>query len=90
MTDTASPAADHKPPSFDRRVAFACLGMACGLVMGLFLWCFDLITGHHHAVIPITLGLILLEGVIGAVVAQQDKGKLDDLLTIIIAFFVIP
>jgi predicted lipid-binding transport protein (Tim44 family) len=90
MTGTASPSADNKAPSFDRRVAFAFLGMACGLAMGLLLWCFDLLFGTHHAVITITLSLMLLEAVIGAVVAQQDKGKLDDLLSFIIAFFIVP
>jgi hypothetical protein len=90
MAGTASPSAEPKAPSFDRRVFFACFGALCGLAMGLLLWCFDLVFGMHHAVLSITLSLMLLEGVIGAVVAQQDKGKLDDLLSFIIAFFIVP
>lgn len=90
MAGTASSPADHKALTFDRRVFFACFGVLCGVVMGLLLWGFDLVSGMHHAVLSITLGLMLLEGVIGAVVAQQDKGKLDNLLTFIITFFIVP
>lgn len=90
MANTASPSAEHKTPGFDRRALFACLGMGCGLVMGLLLWCFDLVFDGHHAVLPITVGLMIVEGVIGAIVAQRDKGKLDDLVSFIVAFFFVP
>jgi hypothetical protein len=90
MAGAASSTAEHKTPSFDRRLAFACLGMLCGLLMGLLLWVFDLIIGMHHAVVLITLGLMATEGVIGFLVARRDKGKLDDLLSFIVAFFIVP
>lgn len=90
MTGIASPTADHKTPGFDRRIAYGCLGMLFGLVMGLLLWGFDLIIGSHHAVIPITLGLMAIEGMIGFLVARRDKGKLDDLVSFIIALFIVP
>jgi hypothetical protein len=58
--------------------------------MGLLLWCFDLVFGGHHPVITITVGLMAIEGMIGVLVAQRDKGKLDDLLSFIVAFFIVP
>jgi hypothetical protein len=90
MTTTASPTANPKAPSFDHRVAFACLGIACGLVMGLLLWCFDLVAGTHFPVVSMTVGLMAVEGMIGLLVAQRDKGKFQDLLTFIVAFFFVP
>ncbi len=90
MTGTASPAADSKTPGLDRRIVFGCLGMLFGLVMGLLLWCFDLAFGTRLPVVSITVSLIALEGVIGVLVAQRDKGKLDDLLSFIVAFFIVP
>ena len=64
--------------------------MLFGLVMGLLLWCFDLVFDGHHAVVSITVGLMAIEGMIGFLVAQRDKGKLDDLLSFIVAFFIVP
>ena len=90
MTNPASLTADPKTLNFDRRIAYGCLGMGCGLVMGLMLWCFDLIIGSHHAVIPITLRLMAIEGGIGFAVASGDKNKLDDVVSFIIAFFIVP
>ena len=90
MTTTASNAESHKTPGFDRRIVFGCLGMLFGLVMGLLLWCFDLLFGTHLPVVSITVGLMAIEGVIGVLVAQRDKGKFDDLVTFIIAFFFVP
>jgi hypothetical protein len=90
MAGTASPAADHKAPAFDRRVLFACLGMLFGLVMGLLLWCVDLIAHADYPVLPATVCLMVIEGVIGAIVAQRDKGKFDDLVSFIVAFFFVP
>lgn len=90
MTGIASPTADHKTPGFDRRIAYGCLGMLFGLAMGLLLWCCDLIFDSHHAVVSITVSLMAIEGTIGFLVAQRDKGKLDDLLSFIVAFFIVP
>jgi hypothetical protein len=90
MAGMASPAANPKTPGLDRRVLFACLGMLSGLLMGLLLWCFDLVFGGHHAVVLITVSLMAIEGMIGFLVAQRDKGKLDDLLSFIVAFFIVP
>jgi predicted Co/Zn/Cd cation transporter (cation efflux family) len=90
MTVTASPTADPKVPSFDRRIAYGCLGMAFGLVMGLLLWCFDLVADAHYPVVSVTVSLMAIEGMIGFLVAQRDKGKFEDLLTFIVAFFFVP
>lgn len=90
MSGTASSTADHKAPGLDRRVLYTCLGILCGLVMGLLLWCIDLLAHTDYPVVSVTVGLIALEGVIGALVAQRDKGKLGDLLSFIVAFFIVP
>jgi uncharacterized protein YacL len=90
MTSTASHAADHKTPGFDRRVLFTCLGVLCGLVMGLLIWCLDLLANAHYPVVSATVGLMAVAGVIGFLVAQRGKGKLQDLLTFILAFFFVP
>ena len=90
MAGTASPAADHHGSGFDRRVLFACLGMASGLVMGLLLWCVDHLAHADFPVISSTVCLMVVEGVIGFLVAQRDKGKFEDLLNFIVAFFFVP
>lgn len=90
MSATASPTADPKSPSFDRRALFACLGMSFGLAMGLLLWCFGLVANAHYPVVSVTVSLMAIEGMIGFLVAQRDKGKFEDLLTFIVAFFFVP
>ncbi|HEY3644440.1 MAG TPA: hypothetical protein VGM16_03805 [Gammaproteobacteria bacterium] len=71
-------------------MAFACLGMLCGLMMGLLLWCVDRLGHLGYPVVTVTIGLMAIEGAIGFLVAQRDKGKFDDLLSFIIAFFFVP
>ncbi|HEY1773859.1 MAG TPA: hypothetical protein VGH91_11785 [Gammaproteobacteria bacterium] len=90
MASTASPATNHETPGFDRRMLFACLGLLCGLVMGLLLWCVDLLAHMDYPVVSATVGLMAIEGAIGFLVAQRDKGKFEDLLTFIVAFFFVP
>jgi ribose/xylose/arabinose/galactoside ABC-type transport system permease subunit len=90
MTATTSTQGASTRPSLDRRLAFMGLGMCFGLVMGLLLWVFDFFTGHQHHVVLITLGLMFVEGGIGFVIASGDRTKFDDVMTFIIAFFIVP
>ena len=87
---SATPDWMHRRSDLERRLLYMALGMSFGLLMGLLVWFVDLfIAGPHHVVL-ITLGLMALEGMIGFFVAGGDKGKLDDLLSFIIAFFIVP
>ena len=74
----------------ERRLLYMALGMFFGLLIGLLVWIVDLfIAGPRHVVL-ITLGLMVLEGMIGFFVASGDKNRFDDLITFIVAFFIVP
>lgn len=80
----------HRRSDLERRLLYMGLGMCFGLLMGGLVWCVDLFLAGPHHVVLITLGLMVLEGVIGFVVASGDKNRFDDLISFIVAFFIAP